>query len=269
MPLDSTTSITLYGIQVWDEGTKEKFSRDSASSATRTLVCAWTDRVPLINALRGEVLQESPTLVQYIPPGSYPDAPWLFVDTVDVEGISGETGLNVGPNGLVGYKYARIRITYKSLPYQEGIETGVFSVDFGAEWFTLSRTTPSLTFSDSTGGDVQTDQNPSLRLSTISFRQTRNNLPAIPVSQIISATNTVNAAAFQGAAAGTVKFDGASSQRRLFGNGSPGWDMSYAFTYRSVGWNVAYDPANGWRPVNLKATSQPPFTSFDYNQLFL
>ena len=188
---------------------------------------------------------------------------------MDVEGIPGETGLSVGGNGLVAYKYARIRITYRSLPYLEGTETGVLSVDYGSEWFTLSNSTPSLKFSDGTAADVPTDVNPSLRITTIAFRQTRNNLASIPVSTILAATNTVNAAAFQGAPPGKVKFDGASSQRRLFSNGNPGWDMTYAFTYRSVGWNVAYDPAGGWRPVLLKSTSQPPFPSFDYNQLFV
>jgi len=269
MGLDASTAITLCGVQVWDEGTKEQFVRSSPSSAIRTLVCTWTDRVALINALRGSVVQESPYLVEYVAPSAYPDAPWLFVDTIEVEGIPGESGLSVGPNGLVGYKYARIRVIYKSLPYQEGIETGVFSVDYGAEWFTLSGSTASLKFSDGSGGDVATDQNPALRITTITFRQTRNNLPSIPVGQIIAATNTVNSAPFQGAAAGTVKFDGAASQRRLFSNGTPGWDMTYAFTYRSVGWNVAYDPANGWRPVAFKASNQPPFASYDYNGLLL
>jgi hypothetical protein len=268
MPLDSTTSITLFGITVWDEGTKEQFVRDTPSSATRTLVCAWTDRVALINALRGAVTQPSPAVIQYSPPASYPDAPWLYVDTVEVEGIAGNTGLNVAASGLVGYKYARIKVTYRSLSYQEGVETGVLSVDYGSEFFTLSGLTASLKFSDSTGGDVSTDINPSMRITTITLHQTRNNLPSIPVSTIIAATDTVNAASFQGAASGTVKFDGASSQRRLFANGNPGWDMTYAFTYRSVGWNVAYDPVNGWRPVVLKATGNPPFQSYDYNQLF-
>ncbi|MDP9175543.1 MAG: hypothetical protein M3O30_17005 [Planctomycetota bacterium] len=269
MPLDSTTSITLFGITVWDEGAKEQYARTTTSSATRTLVCAWADRAALINALRGAVLQQTPNVVQYTPPAAYPDAPWLFVDTVDVEGIPGETGLSVAPTGLVAYKYARIRIIYRSLPYQEGSETGVLSVDYGSEWFTLSNATPSLKFTDGAAEDVTTDLNPALRITTIAFRQTRNNLPAIPVAQIVAATDTVNQGPFQGAPAGTVKFDGASSQRRLFSNGSPGWDMTYAFTYRSVGWNVAYDPANGWRPVVLKSTSQPPFPMSDYNQLFL
>jgi hypothetical protein len=269
MGLDATTAITLFGIQVWDEGTKETFVRSTASSATRTLVCAWSDRVNLINALRGSVVQESPTMIQYAPPASYPDAPWLFVDTVDVEGIAGESGLSVGPNGLVAYKYARIRVLYKSLTYQEGSETGVLSLDFGAEWINLSSVTASLKFSDGPGGDVTTDLNPALRITAIAFRQTRNNLPAIPINTIIAASNSVNLNAFQGAQPGTVKFDGASSQRRLFSNGSPGWDMTYAFTYRSVGWNVAYDPVNGWRPVAFKASGQAPFSSFDYNQLFI
>src|SRR5262249_2323258 len=124
-------------------------------------------------------------------------------------------------------------IIYSSLSYQEGTETGVLSVDYGSEWFTLSNSTPSLKFSDGTGGDVSTDLNPSLRITTISFKQTRNNLPNIPVNTIIAASSTVNSAVFQGAPAGTVKFDGASSRRRLFANGSPGWDLTYAFTYRS------------------------------------
>jgi hypothetical protein len=269
MGLDSSTSITLLGIQVWDEGTKEQFVRSTTSSATRTLVCAWTDRVALINLLRGAVLQQSPSVLQFTPPAAYPDAPWLFVDTIDVEGIPGETGLNVGVNGLVGYKYARIRVTYRSLSYAEGTETGAFSVDFGSEWLTLSSATPSLKFTDGSAEDVSTDLNPSLRITTIAFRQARNNLPSIPVPLIVSATDTVNSSSFQGADAGKVKFDGASSQRRIFSNGSPGWDMTYAFTYRSVGWNVAYDPVGGWRPIKLKATGQPPFGSFDYNQLFL
>jgi hypothetical protein len=268
MPLDSTTSITLFGIQCWDEGTREHFVRNGASSATRTIVCAWSDRASLINAIRGLVVQAGPTVIQYTPPAIYPDAPWLFVDTVETEGIAGETGLNVSATGLVGYKYARIKITYKSLPYQEGIETGVLSVDYGAEWMNLSGTTASLSFSDTMGGDVSTDQNPPIRITTVSMKQTRNNLPSIPVSIIVSATDTVNLNAFQGAPPGTVKFDGAASQRRLFANGSPGWDMTYAFTYRSVGWNVAYDAANGWRPIVLKATGQPPFASFDYSLLF-
>jgi hypothetical protein len=269
MPLDSSTSITLLGIQVWDEGTREQFVRASTSSATRTLVCAWNDRVALINVLRGNVLQESPAVVQYSPPAAYPDAPWLFVDTIDVEGIPGESGLSVGTNGLVAYKYARIRVTYRSLPYLEGTETGVLSVDYGSEWFTLSNSRPSLKFSDGSGEDVSTDLNPSLRITTVAFRQTRNNLPSIPVNQIVAATDTVNQSSFQGAAPGTVKFDGAASQRRLFSNGSPGWDLTYAFTYRPVGWNVAYDPVGGWRPVLLKSSGQPPFASYDYNALFV
>jgi hypothetical protein len=268
MGLDATTAITLFGIQAWDEGTKETFVRSTASSATRTLVCAWSDRSTLINSLRGSVGQEGPTVIQYAAPASYPDAPWLYVDTVEVEGLAGENGLSVGPNGLVAYKYARIRVTYKSLTYQEGIETGVLSVDYGAEWMNLSTATPSLQFSDMAGGNVSADLNPPLRITTIAFRQTRNNLPAIPVDLIISATDSVNLNSFQGAAPGTVKFDGAWSQRRLFSNGDPGWDMTYAFTYRSVGWNVAYDPANGWRPVAFIASGQAPFASFDYNQLF-
>jgi hypothetical protein len=274
--LDSTTSITLFGFTVWDEGTREQFNRETPSCATRTLVCAWGDRVGLINAIRSSTgyvaltTSGSRTIVQYVAPANYPDAPWLYVDTIEVEGLAGETGLSVGTNGLVAYKYARIRIIYKSLPYQEGVETGVFSVDYGAEFFTLPSQTGSLTFTDSTGGMVPTDQNPALRITVVTFKQTRMNLPSIPTSQIMAATDCVNSAAFQGAAVGTVLFAGASSQRRLFAGGSPGWDMTYSFSYRSVGWNVAFDPNKGtFRPVQFTGNSQTPYSQYDFNQLFL
>ena len=53
MPLDSTTAITFLGVQVWDEGTEENFVRTGNSTAVRTMLCAWEDRVPIINQIRG------------------------------------------------------------------------------------------------------------------------------------------------------------------------------------------------------------------------
>ena len=110
MPLDPSTSIQMYGVNVWDEGTQEDFVRLGASSATRTTLCAWTDRITIINNIRGggEILTGG--MYYYSLSQAYPDAPFLVFDSIRVEGIAGDTGLNVGPNGLVGYKYARIRI---------------------------------------------------------------------------------------------------------------------------------------------------------------
>ena len=52
MPLDPTASITIAGVTCWDAGTEEEFSRaGQRSQAVRSLLCAWADRVPLINAV--------------------------------------------------------------------------------------------------------------------------------------------------------------------------------------------------------------------------
>jgi len=234
MALDSTTAITFLGVQVWDEGTEENFVRTGNSTAVRTMLCAWTDRIAIINQIRGGGVQIG-SYYYYTTSQAYPDAPFLPFDSIHVEGLPGENGLTVGPNGLVGYKYARLRIKYKSLDYIEGVTTGTMSLDYATHTMSLPQSAPTYQFPD--GTPLAPQDSPPLRVGIVTIVQTRKNLAALPTSTVQSLAGCVNSSAILGGAAGTVLFDGAHADRRLTTLGAENWDMTYKFLYLASGWN--------------------------------
>jgi len=241
MALDSTTTITFLGVQVWDEGTEEHFVRTGNSSAVRTMLCAWEDRVTIINQIRGGG-EEVGGYYFYTPSVVYPDATFLPFDSVHVEGLPGENGLSVGPNGLVAYKYARLRITYKSLDYFDGVTNGTMSLDFATQTIGLPRSVPTYQFPD--GTPLAPQDSPPIRVGIVTIVQTRKNLAALPTSLVQSLAGCVNLISFLGGSAGTVLFDGAHADRRLTTLGAENWDMTYKFLYLASGWNNLLQPSS-------------------------
>jgi hypothetical protein len=241
MALDSTTAITFLGVQAWDEGTEENFVRIGNSTAVRTMLCAWEDRISIINQIRGGG-EEIGAYYYYVPSQVYPDAPFLSFDSIRVEGLPGEDGLTVGPNGLVGYKYARIRITYKSLDYFDGVTTGTMSLDFATQVVGLPRSTPTYQFPD--GTPLSPQDSPPLRVGIVTIVQTRKNLAVLPTSLVQSLAGCVNSVSFLGGDVGTVLFDGGHADRRLTTTGAENWDMTYKFLYLPTGWNNILQPSS-------------------------
>jgi len=241
MALDSTTAITFLGVQVWDEGTEENFVRTGNSSAVRTMLCAWTDRISIINQIRGGGVEVG-TYYVYTPSVVYPDAPFLPFDSIHVEGLPGENGLTVGPNGLVGYKYARLRITYKSLDYFDGVTNGTMSLDFATQVVGLPRSAPTYQFPD--GTPLAPQDSPPLRVGIVTIVQTRKNLAVIPTALVQGLAGCVNSSPFLGGDTATVLFDGCHADRRLTTTGAENWDMTYKFLYLPAGWNNILQPSS-------------------------
>jgi len=297
MPLDFTTAITIAGIQCWDAGTEEQFTRnDHGSRATRSLICAWADRVPLINA----VLSPAATLGTasvlgvgfFNEPFAYPQAPWLLLEEVSCRGIAGESGLsNVSLTALdgtsvslVAYKYATVTFTYSSQDYPAQ-DTGSLSLDFGIESLSAPRSAVSFSYeSDSPTGadpnDVPPEDSPPLRDTVVTLVRTRKNLTTLPTALILAAAQSpVNSLPFtlintppmppSQAPAGTVKFEGVTTQYRTVAGGTPMWDASFRFVYRATGWNSFYRPGYGYVPIYRKGTDQPYYAASDLNQLLV
>jgi len=241
MALDSTTAITFLGVQAWDEGTEENFVRTGNSTAVRTMLCAWEDRISIINQIRGGGV-ELGAFYYYTPSQVYPDAPFLPFDSIHVEGLPGEDGLTVGPNGLVGYKYARLRITYKSLDYFDGVTTGTMSLDFATQVVGLPRSAPTYQFPD--GTPLAPQDSPPIRVGIVTIVQTRKNLAVLPTSLVQSLAGCVNSSSFMGGNVGTVLFDGGHADRRLTTTGAENWDMTYKFLYLPTGWNNILQPSS-------------------------
>jgi hypothetical protein len=234
MALDSTTAITFLGVQAWDEGTEENFVRTGNSTAVRTMLCAWEDRITIINQIRGGGA-EIGNYYFYTPSQVYPDAPFLPFDSFHVQGLPGEDGLTVGPNGLVGYKYARLRITYKSLDYFDGVTTGTMSLDYATHLISLPQSAPTYQFPD--GTSLPPQDSPPIRVGIVTIVQTRKNLAVLPSATVQSLAGCVNSSTFLGGDSGTVLFDGAHADRRLTTTGTENWDMTYKFLYLAAGWN--------------------------------
>jgi hypothetical protein len=296
MPLDSSTSITIAGVQCWDAGTDEMFSRSRRSRATRSLICLWPDRVALINAVLspGATLGTAAVLGVGVfnQPFAYPQAPWLLLEQVQCRGIAGETGLsNVSLTALdgtsvslVAYKYAAVTFVYSSQDYPAQ-DTGSLSLDFGVESLAAPRSAVSFSYESSspTGddpNDVPPEDSPPLRDTVVTLVRTRKNLTSLPTDLILATSQApVNSQPFtlintpplppSQAPAGTVKFEGVSTHYRTVAGGSPLWDASFRFTYRAGGWNSFYRPGVGYVPIFKKGTDQPYYAMSDLNALLV
>jgi len=265
----SDSAITLGGITCWDEGTSERFGRYK-SSATRTLLCNWQDRVELLAYLRGGVEQVGGNWVVAI--GNYPDFPFLFIDTVTCEGIAGPGGLSVGSGGLVAYQYARLRATYTTFDYVPGNETGTMGLDFGSQVLQLPQSASFLQYGDGAGEDLPPEDAPPVIIPTVTITRTVRDAPSLPVAAILAAAVApVNSASFLGADPGFVLFDGGRSLRRIVSDGSTNYDLEYRFQYRALPWNQVYAVGGSGgpaRPVIRKSDGSPLYASSDLNALF-
>jgi|ERR1700722_138963 len=296
MPLDSTTAITIAGVQCWDSGTEEDFTRVGKSRATRSLICLWGDRVPLINAVLSTLATDGAESIIGVgifnQPFAYPQAPWLLLEDVKCRGIPGETGLSDltlsaldgSDVSLVAYKYAAVTFTYVSQDYPAQ-DTGTLSLDFGVETLSAPRSVAAFSYSSSSPtspdpNDVPPEDSPPLRETVVTLVRTRKNLLTLPTDLILAtAQSPVNSMPFNlvtasplapsQAPAGTVKFEGATTQYRTVAGGTPMWDASFRFVYRASGWNNIYRPGTGFVPIYYKGTDQPYYATSDLNQLLL
>lgn len=265
------SAITYFGVYpMWDEGTMENIKTYGRSTAVRTMLCKWTDRITLANnifALSGVNLSQQPYYQEAAP---YPDAPYLlFFDTFNSEGAFGsnaEVGVGVtqqlyiGSNGLVSYPYCRVRLTYASRPWDLST-LQVTNLDFGIEEVSL----PSGSFfwvSDNT--PVPQVAVPSLRVISCTISVTQYNQPSIPFAILTSYVGKVNSTPIFGLPAGTVLLGSPKSSQRITVAGTVNVDVTYPFTWLSVGWQKKFRPGMGFQAIQ-DSSSQPPFQTANLN----
>ena len=229
-------------------------------------------------------------------PYAYPAAPWLLLEQVKVKGIVGATGLGednfTALDGstvqLASPTYAGIQFVYRSQDYQ-AFDNGTLTLDFGLESQPVPRSAPFLSFLANDTNPASTyalspEDSPTLTEPVVRVVRTRRNLTSAQMDTllgtIMSASDApVNSTAFtiatssesaspQEAAVGTVRFDGATTSYRTVGGGSPMWDATLRFSYRSIGWNVAWNSAhNSFDPVYRLNSNIGPYKTSDLNAL--
>lgn len=266
MPLDATTAITISGIQCWDEDAHEEFRKGGGSQAPRTLVCAWNNRIALAAALAGGTTAAG-VVETNTPAASYPDATWLTVSSIRTEGLGVR---KIGTNGMVGYDFARLYVTYSETDRDLGQtqDLGALSLDVQSEIISPPRDQTTFKWK-SDNVDVTPEATPGLPISTATFERVRRNVAIINVPLILSLLDHVNSTTFEGAVKGKVVFKGARPFRRITNLGAQNWDLSLLFQYRSVEWNKFLRPSTGtFEEVVYKATGEPFFPEGNLGALY-
>lgn len=264
MPLDASTSITIGGVQAWDEGTEEDFNK-LASSAVRRLCCAWGSRGTLTTFLLGGTTQNG--VIQTLsPPARYPDASFLIADSVR---ITGEGVLSVAASGMVAYQWAHLEVFYKTSDLELLSEDiGTLSMTGSSQIIMPSQAEPTFKWS-SDNKDLPPEATPGVLVPTIEFTKTRRNLATIPTAMILSLMDHVNSSTFEGASAGKILFTTPNSSARITPAGLRNIDMAYTFIYHPYGHNKFLRPSTGtWDSIVTKVGSNPPHLSGDLSLLF-
>jgi hypothetical protein len=216
-------------------------------------------------------------------PAAYPDFDWLYVDTIDVEGIG---VMSEGPNGMVAYEYARLTVEYKSLDVDfsaSGI--GAIQIDVAGDVLSIPQDQPTFKWS-SDDEDVPPEASPSLSIATATILVPQKNLPKLEngtLTNIIALMDHVNNSVLFGAPVGKMLYKGATSYGKVMssidnipGGGSPGaaagleaTDLVHKLLFRSIEWNKFLRPSTGtWDSIVYKATGDPYFPSGSLNSIF-
>lgn len=273
MPLDSTTNNGhIGGREYWDEDVEEHFLPDGRSTATRTITCAWDDRIAIAVALSGGTTAVG-IIETNVPASKYPDAQQLIVQGIHPVGVGKR---KVGVNGMVGYDFARMRIEYGLTDRDLGQtnDLGGMSMDISNEILSPPRDRPTFGWL-SDGVEIPPEATPGIPISTATFERVRRNVATLPVSLVISLLDHLNDATFEGAPRGHVIYKGCRTFRKVTNLGFQNWDISHCFVYRTKHWNKFLRPraagADNWEEIRyLKVAGTPGITDrplFDYGNL--
>lgn len=254
----TSTSITIGGVQCWDEEISEEFTRTTAR-VTRTIRCSWGDRGTLIGYLRGGANQIGNFYI-YTNPQAAPGYSWLYTDEVTVarDGAKSQDG-----SGIIAGDYAVLTVTYTPLI---GTQTGAIGLDFGKEIIALPDN--SLKFADGSGEPVPGAK--AKVIAVIGITQAKLNAASLPISAIIAASAApLDNSGLFGSSTGTLLFDGGRALRKFTTAGVSNWDIEFRFLCRpALRWDYMYDSTGVARQVVSSTGGAVFYTSSNLNALY-
>ncbi len=212
---------------------RETFSTNG-TVAERTLVCAWSDRLALVNEILGGTTKSV-----------YPAASGVFAVSVMTEPLADEqiagafSSLNAGVNSNADF--AKLIVHYESAPTAKSSGETTAYLTYRREVRREAAAFP--------GGSVYLPQHPATAFPTeasgaVSFpivvhRLTWGTTVNPPWEAIRACRGAVNASAFLGVPTGRLIFDGAEAKRTFdnlngLANSNFGWSLEYIFREDSL-----------------------------------
>lgn len=260
MTLASGTSITIGGVTCQELPGSGKVSlTQQGPQGERNFHCAWADRFSLARELKGYVRADtqSPPKFFRVAPAEFPDfgadggIP-MICQTVNISGVG---TMSQDASGHPSYVNARVDAIYGPPQGEESDgDTGedevvaTLDIDYHSEFITFG----SFEYYWATSEQKIAEPIGAGKLVIILDKTyTQRGLPAIPEAQIRANIGHVNEAAWQGAAAETLLFTGATQRTSYTAEGRKTHDVTYHFKERpAAGWNNFYNPsANAWERI--------------------
>ena len=257
--------------------------------ARRVLLCAWDDRQDVIDQILGDGYEFGGSSR-----APYPNTSDVVAMRTRSEPFTNDlvpqtfSDLTEGLNQYNGF--AKVTVEYELLVPSERVdaitvESGTFlTYRHGISQMTVTLPEDSLSWQDEPSEFVPSEAVPSIRIPLIEHQLTWHRVVSPPWQAIRNGIGTVNDAAFLGAAAATVLFDGANAEPEFLRIGDLAraelaWRIVYMFREKAVktgsgeivGWNHAYRPLPvgdpGWDEL-ADANGNRPYRSSDFTQMF-
>lgn len=277
---------------------KESFSRGD-QSVTRVIDCVpYSARFLAYDALIGGVVLIAGRLVR-TPPARDPEAPWLFVDKVEMEPWDEDPGAMAAAASPVTvaeqYQAARLTVTYKRLddadsnqsPQNEQQEIDLATESWQDRSRNLQLPNVWMIWAETTAGanDVllaNTGQQAFKYMPEAELVMTRHLVPRLPFLALLQQQGRINKSKFRMAGfqfpPETLRFEKWRASRKYTNRGVKFYELGLTFGVRPiydqiladgtkdwVGWNRVYDPRKGYYRI-VRTNTSPTKYLHEYDE---
>lgn len=242
--------------------------------ATRTLRCAWSDRITLARELTGE-FDSGVDLPQVYPYDS--SARVLEISQIRGHDDDAPTAY-LGNTRVAAYQYALLTVKYgRGVPATGGggsVELTDETIEPNVEFVSLSPN--GMTWGSSAGTPLEPDEAPGLLLKSFNWVFTRINVAEIPeaLDTLIGYVNDdtiVSRSLGFTFAPETLLYTPPFLSRKVNADGiTSRWTIQMRFSKKPQGWNKWFRGAtNSWEAIYKGATQVKPYTPGDFTTLIV
>ena len=274
MPSATAITVNINGasFQIWDETRRMRFSGfgSQTQQAVWTFYCKWTDSIAIGQALLGGSKNLAGTTL-YANGWQYPDNQAWYCQSADITPDDGLRQPGTNSATLVDFAMAKVVATFGIPNYGlslAGMNLGEVAIDFCSISIPLPGRYTTMQYVPSSGSPapVPAEMQPSIEIPSARVSQAAFNVPRLPSLTIATCLKKTNSEVMYGFAPGTLRYEGAESQRNLTSSGLTNVNITHNFAGNYFGWNNLPwgSPSNttgySFTPVQWVI---PPFAGWD------